>query len=71
MVSRMVSTMLSGLVLWLTFGWTPTAAYSPRTPDRVLYNKCNESRDKNDHKKNAHISELNMAIYKQIRLIQN
>ncbi|XP_043776297.1 neuroendocrine protein 7B2 isoform X1 [Cervus elaphus] len=35
MVSRMVSTMLSGLVLWLTFGWTPTAAYSPRTPDRV------------------------------------
>ena len=35
MVSRMVSTMLSGLVLWLMFGWTPTAAYSPRTPDRV------------------------------------
>uniref|UniRef100_A0A8D1G667 Neuroendocrine protein 7B2 n=1 Tax=Sus scrofa TaxID=9823 RepID=A0A8D1G667_PIG len=35
MVSRMVSTMLSGLVLWLTFGWTPALAYSPRTPDRV------------------------------------
>ena len=35
MVARMVSTMLSGLVFWLTFGWTPTAAYSPRTPDRV------------------------------------
>nr|KAF6487198.1 secretogranin V [Rousettus aegyptiacus] len=35
MVSRMVSTMLSGLMFWLTFGWTPTSAYSPRTPDRV------------------------------------
>ncbi|XP_046511072.1 rho GTPase-activating protein 11A-like isoform X3 [Equus quagga] len=35
MVSRMVSTMLSGLVFWLTFGFTPTSAYSPRTPDRV------------------------------------
>lgn len=35
MVARMVSTMLSGLVFWLTFGWTATAAYSPRTPDRV------------------------------------
>nr|KAF6502470.1 secretogranin V [Molossus molossus] len=31
----MVSTMLSGLMFWLTFGWTPTFAYSPRTPDRV------------------------------------
>lgn len=31
----MVSTMLSGLVFWLTFGWTPASAYSPRTPDRV------------------------------------
>ncbi|XP_032273029.1 neuroendocrine protein 7B2 isoform X2 [Phoca vitulina] len=35
MVSAMVSTMLSGLVFWLTFGWTPTSAYSPRSPDRV------------------------------------
>ncbi|GAB5572612.1 neuroendocrine protein 7B2 isoform X1 [Prionailurus iriomotensis] len=31
----MVSTMLSGLLFWLTLGWTPTSAYSPRTPDRV------------------------------------
>lgn len=35
MVSGMVSTMLSGLLFWLTLGWTPTSAYSPRTPDRV------------------------------------
>nr|KAF6388744.1 secretogranin V [Myotis myotis] len=35
MVSRMVSTMLSGLMFWLTFGWTSTSAYSSRTPDRV------------------------------------
>ncbi|XP_021097540.1 neuroendocrine protein 7B2 isoform X2 [Heterocephalus glaber] len=35
MVSRMVSTMLSGLLFWLALGWTPTFAYSPRTPDRV------------------------------------
>ncbi|XP_016043008.1 neuroendocrine protein 7B2 isoform X1 [Erinaceus europaeus] len=32
---RMASTMLSGLVFWLTFGCTSTFAYSPRTPDRV------------------------------------
>ncbi|KAF6132738.1 secretogranin V [Phyllostomus discolor] len=35
MVSRVVCTMLSGLMFWLTFGWTATSAYSPRTPDRV------------------------------------
>uniref|UniRef100_A0A2I3MQ56 Neuroendocrine protein 7B2 n=1 Tax=Papio anubis TaxID=9555 RepID=A0A2I3MQ56_PAPAN len=35
MVSRMVSTMLSGLLFWLSSGWTPAFAYSPRTPDRV------------------------------------
>ncbi|KAI2573362.1 SCG5 isoform 4 [Pan troglodytes] len=35
MVSRMVSTMLSGLLFWLASGWTPAFAYSPRTPDRV------------------------------------
>ncbi|XP_073732861.1 neuroendocrine protein 7B2 isoform X1 [Callorhinus ursinus] len=35
MVSVMVSTMLSGLVFWLTFGWTPISAYSSRSPDRV------------------------------------
>lgn len=35
MVSRMVTTMLYGLVFWLTFGQTLTSAYSPRTPDRV------------------------------------
>lgn len=27
--------MLSGLMFWLTFGWTSTSAYSPRSPDRV------------------------------------
>lgn len=35
MVSRMVSTILSGLLFWLAFEWTPAFAYSPRTPDRV------------------------------------
>ncbi|KFO32902.1 Neuroendocrine protein 7B2 [Fukomys damarensis] len=35
MVSRVVSTMLPGLLLWLALGWTPTLAYSPRTPDHV------------------------------------
>ncbi|PNJ08334.1 neuroendocrine protein 7B2 isoform X1 [Pongo pygmaeus] len=35
MVSRMVCTMLSGLLFWLASGWTPAFAYSPRTPDRV------------------------------------
>ncbi|XP_032712801.1 neuroendocrine protein 7B2 isoform X2 [Lontra canadensis] len=35
MVSAMVSTMLCGLVFWLTLGWTPASTYSPRTPDRV------------------------------------
>ncbi|KAL2790324.1 ARHGAP11A-SCG5 protein [Daubentonia madagascariensis] len=35
MVSGMVSTLLSGLLFWLAFGWTPAFAYNPRTPDRV------------------------------------
>ncbi|XP_072594300.1 neuroendocrine protein 7B2 isoform X3 [Vulpes vulpes] len=35
MASEMVSVVFSGLVFWLTFGWTPASAYSPRTPDRV------------------------------------
>nr|KAF6393628.1 secretogranin V [Pipistrellus kuhlii] len=35
MVSGMVSTMLPGLMFWLTFGWTSTSAYSPRSSDRV------------------------------------
>ncbi|XP_042543519.1 neuroendocrine protein 7B2 [Dipodomys spectabilis] len=35
MASRMVPTVLSGLLLWLAIGDVPALAHSPRTPDRV------------------------------------
>lgn len=35
MAPRMVSVLLSGLLVWLMFDWNPAFAYSPRTPDRV------------------------------------